>query len=478
MYLFKIISLFFITIILSAQSLNLKNDSNQYDYVIITVQKFHDQCEVFAEYKANSHKMRTLVVTTHEIINEFDDNEELNENIREFISYAGTNWRNPLPKYFFIVGNTNQIPNFTQSIFTEYNDTARTDYYYGLNKYEDDDYLDFNIGRIAVSDTVQLQNYFNKVIKYEYSEFQDWQRNITFVVDDGNCAGQPRVGNFFEQQVINFTEDLPEHLNPKIIFQSDTSEYYGNIDSISGYVNDPGTSILIFTGFGNDSLFTCENLLSIDNVDRLTNSNKPFFVSFLHKQAYSTNNSSSITDELLFSENGAIGAFNTIGLNYAHSSFSIQKEFYENLFESNNKSIGDIWREILNEPYNVNTKDRYNIIGDPSLAIRVKLIANITEEHPVLVKNYHLHQNYPNPFNPTTTIKYAIPSNVKSEPPNIKLRVFDILGNEVATLVNETKTPGIYELEFDASGLSSGVYLYKLDVAGNISAVRKMLLIK
>ncbi|MGQ9799042.1 MAG: T9SS type A sorting domain-containing protein, partial [Ignavibacterium sp.] len=101
----------------------------------------------------------------------------------------------------------------------------------------------------------------------------------------------------------------------------------------------------------------------------------------------------------------------------------------------------------------------------------------------ILPEEYALEQNYPNPFNPTTKIRYSIPSNVKGQKSNVILKVYDILGNEVATLVNEPKEPGYYEVEFsigsfrNASELASGVYIYRL-TAGNFVASRKMMLIK
>ena len=87
--------------------------------------------------------------------------------------------------------------------------------------------------------------------------------------------------------------------------------------------------------------------------------------------------------------------------------------------------------------------------------------------------HFHFSQNYPNPFNPSTKIKYALPSNVKREMSNIvQLKVFDILGKEVTTLVNEIKQPGIYEVTFDASALASGIYYYRLK-AGDFTETKK-----
>ena len=85
---------------------------------------------------------------------------------------------------------------------------------------------------------------------------------------------------------------------------------------------------------------------------------------------------------------------------------------------------------------------------------------------------FHLFQNYPNPFNPSTTIKYQIPSTNR-----ITLEVFDILGCEVATLVNEMKSPGTYTVQWVASGVASGVYFYRLK-AGSFVQTRKLALIR
>ena len=87
---------------------------------------------------------------------------------------------------------------------------------------------------------------------------------------------------------------------------------------------------------------------------------------------------------------------------------------------------------------------------------------------------FSLEQNYPNPFNPSTSIQYAISSKQF-----VTLKVFDLLGREVATLVNEEKTAGSYEIEFGVKSLelSSGIYFYKLQ-AGSFVETKKMILLK
>jgi hypothetical protein len=103
---------------------------------------------------------------------------------------------------------------------------------------------------------------------------------------------------------------------------------------------------------------------------------------------------------------------------------------------------------------------------------RLNLPTNVLPDQVSLLSKFYLSQNYPNPFNPATVISYQMP--VSS---NVILKVYDVLGNEVATLVDEYKPAGVYEVELDANNLSSGVYFYRIQ-AGSFNQVRKMILIK
>ncbi|HEX9252246.1 MAG TPA: T9SS type A sorting domain-containing protein [Ignavibacteriaceae bacterium] len=107
--------------------------------------------------------------------------------------------------------------------------------------------------------------------------------------------------------------------------------------------------------------------------------------------------------------------------------------------------------------------------------VTVENATDVGDEN-ISVLKFELDQNYPNPFNPSTNIQYAIASRQF-----VTLKVFDVLGNEVATLVNEYKNAGSYDFEFKASvgsrQLANGVYLYRLQ-AGNFVQTRKMILLK
>jgi hypothetical protein len=95
----------------------------------------------------------------------------------------------------------------------------------------------------------------------------------------------------------------------------------------------------------------------------------------------------------------------------------------------------------------------------------------------IIPANFNLYQNYPNPFNPVTKIKFSIPASVKSERSNVKLIIYDILGREISSLVNDNLKPGEYEASWNAGDYSSGIYFYKL-YAGNYSETKRMILLK
>jgi len=119
--------------------------------------------------------------------------------------------------------------------------------------------------------------------------------------------------------------------------------------------------------------------------------------------------------------------------------------------------------------------DRWNF--GPKFPVKILNPVSSSSEAEESVNSFTLDQNYPNPFNPNTKIRFTIPQDDRREMQNVSLKVFDLLGNEVATLVNEEKTAGEYTVTMDASALPSGIYIYKLQT-GSIYLSKKMILLK
>ena len=102
-------------------------------------------------------------------------------------------------------------------------------------------------------------------------------------------------------------------------------------------------------------------------------------------------------------------------------------------------------------------------------AVHVFGLMDVPHERPA---GFSLFQNFPNPFNPSTTIKYELPNSSE-----VRLSLYDLLGREVSTLVNERRDAGVHEARFDGSGLSSGVYFYRIE-AGSFVQTRKLILLR
>jgi len=131
-----------------------------------------------------------------------------------------------------------------------------------------------------------------------------------------------------------------------------------------------------------------------------------------------------------------------------------------------------------NSPKQYSFTDK-NLIGGSLFKYRLKQIDNdgtyeYSDEIEVelIPVEFALYQNYPNPFNPSTKIRYQLPQESK-----VIIKIYDILGSEVITLLNEKKEPGVYEVEFNAAHLSSGTYIYRI-IAGSFVETKKMVLLK
>jgi hypothetical protein len=139
-----------------------------------------------------------------------------------------------------------------------------------------------------------------------------------------------------------------------------------------------------------------------------------------------------------------------------------------------NKGLGMVWQFIF-------TDGSYYLQGAIIDGVRFGTIASMTEINSTVPDKFILHQNYPNPFNPTTTINFQIPQAISPLSGGergglVTLKIYDVLGNEVATLVNESKSPGNYSVNFNAADLPSGIYIYSLRVNGQIQNCKMILL--
>jgi hypothetical protein len=171
---------------------------------------------------------------------------------------------------------------------------------------------------------------------------------------------------------------------------------------------------------------------------------------------------------------------NWVDKSTVETKFIILKRVGNSIFSAYDSVNANI-TTYTDQNYDLNAGTEYRVFAKNSLtqsdsSNSVYFIGTTsTNENSILPMEFSLSQNFPNPFNPTTLISFAVPKSVVGE--MVTLIVYDILGNEVTTLANESKVAGYYSIQFNAQNLSSGVYFYRLS-AGNYSSIKKMILIR
>jgi len=186
----------------------------------------------------------------------------------------------------------------------------------------------------------------------------------------------------------------------------------------------------------------------------------PLLVTDVNNNVYITGNCGSSP----FSYDYATIKYNTLGVEQWVTKYNGPQDSADYAFAIAVDAKGNVYVTGTENNY-IFTNSIYATIKYSQTIVNTSISAETPED-------YNLYQNYPNPFNPTTKIRYQIQ---KSE--FVKLTVFNILGNEIESLVNQRLQPGIFEVKWDASKYSSGTYFYRL-TAGDFSEIRKMLLIK
>ena len=114
----------------------------------------------------------------------------------------------------------------------------------------------------------------------------------------------------------------------------------------------------------------------------------------------------------------------------------------------------------------------YYFAGNKIVLHYIQIVTGITSERTVIPSLFELYQNYPNPFNPSTIISFSLPTRSF-----VSLKVFDLIGREVATIVNEELAAGAHKRQWDATNISSGIYFYRL-WAGTSTETKKLVLLR
>ncbi len=261
-------------------------------------------------------------------------------------------------------------------------------------------------------------------------------------------------------------------------------------DAFTGYVTaygfiykstDMGANWNPFTVIPNVSVYTSMNFIDA-NLGFMTGGNRPEQDSagYIYRTVNGGNNWNVVySDHKGLLNDVKFVSSNTgfvLGANDYYLPYTAPSRILKTTNSGNNWFIDTVFTDVigLSSIFFTGTLTGY-VVGSNGAILKTTTGGNPIGIVPIskdIPKQFSLSQNYPNPFNPVTTIKFDIPKESK-----VKISVFDILGNEIQTLVNENMRAGEYQVNWDASGYSSGVYFYKLQ-AEDFVGTKKMLLVK
>jgi endonuclease/exonuclease/phosphatase family metal-dependent hydrolase len=222
----------------------------------------------------------------------------------------------------------------------------------------------------------------------------------------------------------------------------------------------------------------------------LDQTNSGYFLDPIDRPGYWNNNSSfadvhtQSTRVVLLDDGGSNGGlddrFDFILVSQALMSFG-GVDYVEDSYLSYGNDGQHFNQQIVNPPYPISEQIAFALhdVSDhlPVVAEFDFGVVNSVENFDPSITTFNLYQNYPNPFNPSTKISFSIPTTTSGIDQIVNLFIYDVLGREVAKLINEEKAPGYYEVEFNAGNLPSGVYIYRL-FTGENSSSKKLTIIK
>jgi hypothetical protein len=178
---------------------------------------------------------------------------------------------------------------------------------------------------------------------------------------------------------------------------------------------------------------------------------------------------------MMKSESGSLGGIVHVAPTYYAVGNMMRRNYALRLFDPEIQSIGESFtldNLVPQVGFYWYMKQITNLWADPSLKLKYDTTVGVEEVADAHPQIFTLYQNYPNPFNPSTTIKFALPVAG-----NVKINVYNTLGQLVEILVDGEMQSGYHQINFDGSELASGVYIYQLQ-ASNFNSVKKMLLLK
>ncbi|MGD0591188.1 MAG: C25 family cysteine peptidase [Bacteroidota bacterium] len=456
---------------------NVKDVTNRADYVIITPASYYTLAETLAIYRQEKNNFTTMVVNVDTVLAQFGSGVSPDTALKNFIQYALNNWSDPKPQYFVLAGNTNTIPSHQE--LETVPETGNQDTLLMIDQWfvEVSDSIggwqvNACIGRLPAWDSLGLSVMISKTMVYEQESIGAWCSKAICLSDYDSTMNfendadsiKSILGSLWSDTVfVDIRSDSPNHL--------DTAGFL--------HLWDEGAAIISYSGHANQVQFSKSRYFETQSIDSLNNGNYlPVCLLGGCDLLYDSRPPLSIPTHLLEKNGGgAVVVISSEGLNYEYPTMDFYSYLINLMIQKPDQPIGKSYKETkaywANQYYYWGPEiERYTFLGDPALTVKHPVVSTFVQHQFSHPESFALNQNYPNPFNPTTIISYQLPAQSI-----VTLKVFDILGREVKTLVNDRQSAGLHSVTFNASNLSSGVYFYQLQ-AGSYNATKKLVYLK
>ncbi|MFH1011176.1 MAG: C25 family cysteine peptidase [bacterium] len=469
---------------------DLHDPNNRADYLILTTSELiqdNPWITQLADWR-NQHGRVSMVVPTEDVWAEFGDGSPLDTTLKDFLHYARRNWQAPQLRDVFIVGFHDVVPSHVEpdSYRVHYPDstyylhiTYLTDLFYATDPESTNHIPVLAIGRLPWSPTQSpsLWDYFAKVVAYETADTAAWQTRVHLIADYDDA-----FFSFWE----DFCEPLAQLVPEDWIIERDYPDFeeghpwHGDREEILENLQS-GSYLVAYMGHGTGNIWSHRLALEPPDFVSLTNGNRlPIITTTTIYDIYDSG-VGGIPATLLANPNGgAIAYFGCSWNVWVSAGRSFRLILVEHATSDSVETLGELWRQTEEEfiqQYGISGESYRHtaftclLLGDPGLRLPERVSA-VSSDIPTIPADMCLEGNYPNPFNSATTITFRLSHATK-----ISLKIYDVLGREVATLYDGFHAAGSHTVSWDATGAPSGLYFCRMEAPG-FAQTRKMLLIK
>jgi len=449
---------------------DLRDTTIQADYVFVTPPEYLSTIEPLAAFRVDHNEFSVAMALTDSIYSQFGQEIPADSAIREFATFALMNWQEPVPQYFLLVGNVNTLPSHKEPGFEFIDeDSIMVDQWFVEGVADTVSFIHpaAAVGRFPAIDISQLETMVTKTLPYETLINTPWVQRSIVVADY-----DPNIGSIYESIAFAWNDSLAHIWNDTVtVHVRETSPLHRTVEEFldlvaegAGWVSLLGYNEWYF--FSKSMYFTTWDVDSLENYDLL-----PLWILESSQRFERTDTFAVGMNLMQLSRRGAVAVLSPTGHIFLLDFTSFALDFISEMVEYPTRSIGSNLLSVKRRRQGHSTRIT-TLLGDPALVIHNP--TTTVPPAPPLPENFTLHQNYPNPFNPETSISIEIPRSSR-----VSLKVHDILGREIATVVNETLPAGTHTYKIDSRKLhlSTGVYFYRMHADG-ATYTRKMIVLQ